>query len=207
MIATWAAQAVDPEIARQRAEDILDDRRFQRDAAPRPFRGPLEWIGDRLQPIFEWLGDVFGKVPWWVWLGLAVAIITAVIVRVVMAAQRRMVSGSNRTHHEHDGFGEGSEDPDALERDADTAERDGALDRALRLRFRAGLLRLGARGAIDYRPSVTTGEVRHVLGSEAFDELASTFESVAYGGEPAQPPDVAAARREWPRVLDEAGRQ
>ena len=57
------------------------------------------------------------------------------------------------------------EDPDALEREADAAERDGDLDRAVRLRFRAGLLRLGDRGAIHYRPSVTTGEVRRTLDS------------------------------------------
>ena len=40
-----------------------------------------------------------------------------------------------------------------------------------------------------------------------FDELARTFEAVAYGGEAAQPPDVATARREWPHVLDEARRR
>jgi hypothetical protein len=206
MIRGWIAQAVDPETARERAQEILDERRFQKDAAPRPFRGPLQWIGDRLRPIAEWIGDVLGQVPWWAWLGIALAIVAAVITRVVFLAQRRMVTGADRLRRGDEMFGE-SEDPDALERDADAAERDGDLDRALRLRFRAGLLRLGARGAIDYRPSVTTGEVRQVLGSETFDELARTFESVAYGGEPAQPPDVAAARREWPRVLDETRRR
>ena len=94
-----------------------------------------------------------------------------------------------------------SEDPDELERAADDAERAGELDRALRLRFRAGLLRLGDRGAIRYRPSVTTSEVRRVLGSETFDELARTFEAVAYGGRDAAPPDLDTARREWPRVV------
>ena len=92
--------------------------------------------------------------------------------------------------------GEESEDPDELERAADAAERDGRLDDALRLRFRAGLLRLGDRGAIRYRPSVTTDEVRRALGSETFDELARTFEAVAYGGRDAAPPDVDAARRD-----------
>ena len=99
-----------------------------------------------------------------------------------------------------------TEDADALERAADAAERDGDLDRAVRLRFRAGLLRLGDRGAIRYRPSVTTGEVRRTLGSQRFDDLAGTFEAVAYGGRAAEGPDVDASRREWPRVLEEAGR-
>jgi hypothetical protein len=62
-------------------------------------------------------------------------------------------------------------------------------------------LRLGARGAIRYRPSVTTNEVRRVLGSETFDELARTFEAVAYGGRDALEPDLQTARREWPRVV------
>ena len=73
----------------------------------------------------------------------------------------------------------------------------------MRLRFRAGLLRLGDRGAIEYRPSLTTSEVRALLGSDTFDHLAGTFEHVAYGGQPAEPPDVAEARTEWPRVVKE----
>jgi Domain of unknown function (DUF4129) len=96
------------------------------------------------------------------------------------------------------------EDPDALERAADAAELAGDLDVAVRLRFRAGLLRLGGRGAIRYRPSVTTNEVRRVLGSETFDQLAETFDGIAYGGRDAVPPDVDAARREWPRVVADA---
>jgi hypothetical protein len=98
------------------------------------------------------------------------------------------------------------ENPDELERAADAAERAGRLDEAVRLRFRAGLLRLGDRGAIRYRPSVTTNEVRRVLGSDTFEELARTFEAVAYGGQEATPPDVDSARRDWPRVVSSAGR-
>jgi hypothetical protein len=98
------------------------------------------------------------------------------------------------------------EDPDVLEREADAAERAGDLERALRLRFRAGLLRLGQRGAIQYRSSVTTGEVRRTLRSEQFDDLARTFERVTYGGQEALPPDVETARRDWPRVLETAGK-
>ena len=45
------AQAVDPDSARADVRDILDDRRFRSDPAPRPFRGPLRWLGDRLEPV------------------------------------------------------------------------------------------------------------------------------------------------------------
>ena len=52
-----------------------------------------------------------------------------------------------------------------------------------------GLLRLGTRGAIRYRPSVTTGGVRRALGSETLTARRN-LEAVAYGGQPAAPPDV-----------------
>jgi hypothetical protein len=99
------------------------------------------------------------------------------------------------------------ENPSALEREADAAERAGDLERALRLRFRAGLLRLDERGAIRYRPSLTTGELRQLLGSATFDDLAARFEQVVYGREPAEPADVEAARNDWPRVVENATRR
>jgi hypothetical protein len=198
--------AVDPDEARRDAERILRDRRFQSDPAPRPFRGPLRWIGDRLEPVVNWIGDVLGKVPGLMWIFLGILGVVAVVTYIVLKIRRSTTLGG----HVGDGtFDSGvvEEDPAALEREADEAERDGELERAVRLRFRAGLVRLGKRGAITYRPSVTTGEVRRALGSETFDELAGTFESVTYGGKPAEQPDVAAARQDWPRVLDEAGRK
>jgi Domain of unknown function (DUF4129) len=204
--ATRLAQAVDPDGARQVANDILSDRRFHRDAAPRPLRGPLHWLGDRLSGIVHWIGDRLAFVPGIVWIALALVVVGAVIARVVVVSRRRAVTGSGTATGA--GFAsDASEDADTLEREADVAERDGDLDRALRLRFRSGLLRLGDRGAIAYRPSVTTGEVRRALGSENFDELARAFERVAYGGHAADAPDLEAARTTWPRVLDQAGRR
>jgi hypothetical protein len=94
------------------------------------------------------------------------------------------------------------DDPRSLERRADAAEAAGDLDAALRLRFRAGLLRLDARGRIEYRPSISTHEVRRALHSEGFDRLAATFDDVVYGGRPADPGDVSAARERWPDVVD-----
>jgi hypothetical protein len=97
-----------------------------------------------------------------------------------------------------------AETPAALERRADEAERRGDHEDALRLRFRAGLLRLDARGAIAFRPSLQTGEVARALRSDAFDRLAADFDEVVYGARPATPDDVATARREWDRVLEGA---
>lgn len=94
-----------------------------------------------------------------------------------------------------------SETPQALEREAVNAESRGNFGEAIRLRFRAGLLTLGARSLIDYRPSLRTAEVSRKLRSSDFDSLAGTFERVAYGGGEAGEADVAAAREGWKRVM------
>jgi len=207
VIATWRGQQVDPNAARDEARNILSDGRFKHSAAPRPLRRPLESASDKLHPIFRWLGDVFGAVPWYVWIAIGVGLVALLVAYLVRAARRRGASAPPVRARKHSFDEDESEDPDALERAADEAERDGDLARAIRLRFRAGLLRLGARGAIAYRPSVTTGEVRRTLQSDTFDNLATTFEEVAYGEEVAAPPDVDEARRGWPRVLEETARK
>jgi hypothetical protein len=191
--------AVDPDEARRVAQDILGGRQYHAAPTPRPLRHQLTWIGDRVHSVTGWIGRVFSHIPLVVALTFAAVVLGIVIYFIVRFAGRRgspdLRGGTGATGVD------ASEDPRELERAADAAERAGRLDEALRLRFRAGLLRLGARGAIRYRPSVTTNEVRRVLGSETFDELARTFESVAYGGRDAVEPDVEAARREWPRVV------
>jgi hypothetical protein len=199
------SEAVDPDRARASARDILGRRQFRASHAPRPLRKPLNWLGDRLSGIGHWFGGVFSAVPTallfmiaLVAIGLAIAFIVAKVRANRGAAVTRGRSGELG--------GARAEDPDELERAADAAEQAGQLDIAVRLRFRAGLLRLGNRGVIRYRPSVTTNEVRRVLGSEAFDELARTFDAIAYGGRDAEPPDVDAARRVWPRVVASANK-
>src|SRR5207245_5848854 len=97
-------------------------------------------------------------------------------------------------------------DPGRLERNADAAERQGDLDLALRLRFRAGLLRLDRKGAIRFRPSITSGQVARQLRLRDFDDLAIRFDAVAYGGRHASATDVGSARAKWPRVVEQAGR-
>src|SRR5262249_61734857 len=68
--------------------------------------------------------------------------------------------------------------PRDLERQADEAERQGELDRALRLRFQAGLLRLARSDAIPVRASLTNGEIARRLSSPAFAQLADDFDEV-----------------------------
>ena len=204
MSAVRAAQAVNPDEARRNAQHILSDRRFRSSSTPRPLRGPLKWLGDRLDTLFRPIGRLLNDIPVPIWYLVLAGLIALVAWVITRSLRRRSAptakAPARRVADEH-------EDADALEREADAAERDGDLAHAVRLRFRAGLLRLGDRGAIQYRPSVTTGEVRRTLDSQRFDGLAGTFEAVAYGGREADHPDVDESRREWPQVLEESGRR
>jgi hypothetical protein len=98
-------------------------------------------------------------------------------------------------------------DPVALEHAADQAEREGDYERAVRLRFRAGLLRLARLRAISDDVSTTSGQVSRQLHSPSFDELAGTFDEVVYGGRAADKDDAVAARGRWDDVLGEARRR
>ena len=200
---TPVVAAVDPDEARRIARDILDGRQYRSAPTPRPFRRQLTWIGDRVHDLLAPIGRAIDNVPLWIVLSITATVLALVVVLVVRLVSAR--SGRADPHRAPAMAAAEPENPDELERAAAEAERAGRLDEAVRLRFRAGLLRLGDRGAIRYRPSVTTTEVRRVLGSETFEELAHTFEAVAYGGQTATEPDVDSARREWPRVVASAG--
>lgn len=199
------SEVVDPAAARDAARDILGRRQFRRSHTPRPLRKPLTWLGDRLSGIAHWFGDVLAHVPFLLLLLIAIAAIGLAVAFIL--SKVRANRGAAESRRRRGGVDAAEvEDPAALERAAEAAEREGRLDIAVRLRFRAGLLRLGDRGAIRYRPSVTTNEVRRVLGSDTFDELARTFDGIAYGGRDAEPPDVDTARREWPHVVADAAK-
>jgi hypothetical protein len=199
--------AVDPAAAREEARKILEGRRYKGGPVPRPLHGVLRWLGDRLSPITHWIGDRFSWLPDWAgpWLLYGSIVIAgfaiAYGVTKLVKARRAIAPGTDR----HRGRGVGADDPGALEAAAAEAEARGDLALAVRLRFRAGLLRLDRDASvISYRPSLPTFEVRAELGSPAFDELADRFEAITYGGNPAEPNDTADARREWPRVVDTA---
>jgi hypothetical protein len=207
VIPSGAAQpieVVDPDVAREQARDILSGARYESgDAVPRPLRGPLEWLGDRLRPLWEWLADVASAVPWPVWVALAVAIVAAIVWALVCANERRRLAGAR-----HEGVEAGERpDPAVLEAEAERAERAGDLARAVRLRFRAGLLRLDLQGTTDASASTTNTEVRATVDSATFDTLSESFEEIAYRERAATGDDTTHSRNDWPRVLEEARRR
>jgi len=126
-------------------------------------------------------------------------LILFVVVGAVLIARnlgkRRAREMEERIRREH-ALARG-EDPDALEDAADMAAEVGELAEAVRLRFRAGLLRLDELGLIHYRPGLTSNEITDLLRSPLFDTLARRFDEIVYGHQPATAIDYENAKRGW----------
>lgn len=200
------APAVDAAQARHAAEQVLDGRRFKPSRVPRPFAGILRTLGGWLEPVVEPFAGVWDRIMESVPAQLGVAgLVFAVALLIALRLIGRRSPDAIRRSRRIGVEGE-SLDPDDLERRAAEAERAGDLDRAVRLRFVAGVLRLDEAGVVTYRSSLTTGQLRARLGHGTFAELAAAFDEIAYGGRPAGRDDVRAATEGWPRVLAEARR-
>jgi hypothetical protein len=187
-----------PARAREEAQAILSERRFHGTDVPRPFRRPIEWLGDRLRAVGESVPG--GPTALWVILGALVVGLAALVAGRV--GRRRAADAVERGRAATAGA---ETDVRRLEEEAAEAERRGELERALRLLFGAGLLRLDRARAIVLRDSLTTGQVRRELRSREFDGVARVFDEVTYGRRPPEPADVEASRSGWRRVLEEAG--
>ena len=116
---------------------MLAEDRFQTDS-PRPLKGFFEWLADLL-PSFDWLDDLIPGPPGVVWLGLA-----ALIGGIAWVLGRRVLTRRIDTSEAAQAAVAARDDPRTLERLAAEAEAAGEFEKALRLRFRAGLLRLDA---------------------------------------------------------------
>lgn len=188
-----------PAEARAAARRILDRPEYQERRPPRPLRGVLEWIGERFAPVGRAVDDVGGNRLLAVGVAAAILVTAGVVTALVIRHRAGAASGGAGWAP----AGGRRERPGELDRRADAAERGGDLELALRLRFRAGLLRLDEAGVLSYRASLTTGTVTRAVTSPALARMASTLEEVVYGRRPASLDDLAEARAGWPAVLRE----
>jgi hypothetical protein len=191
------------EAARAEAREILADDRYQSADFPQPLSDPLDWIGEQIESAIGWIDGLGGDVPGgpvalWMVLAALVLLLATTLTGTTIRRRATAIERARRAALPP------AENPRALEREAAQAERDGDWERAVRLRFRAGLLRLDGRRVIEYRPSMTTGEVARAVRSPAFAEMGERFDAIAYGGRPADRDDAEAARRGWEAVLAEA---
>ena len=188
-------QGSDPSAARSTASEILSDRRFREPDPPRPLKGVTDWLDDRFGGVVRSIESFFtrsipgGMVVFWLLVTLVVVIIALVLAGRASGRGARLRGVTIGTN--------GGEDPAYLEHEADRAERDGDLETSLRLRFRAGILRLAERGALPRRSSLTSEEIGNYLRSPTFDRLAATFDRVVYGRQQATPRDTDEAKTGW----------
>jgi hypothetical protein len=190
---------MDAATARRQAEQILSERRFHRHDVPRPFRGVLDAMSKVFEPIVNAIGNLFGEPA--IGIPLAVLLVLGALLLVARTVRRREWEGLLEARER----GPRPLDPARLEREADEAERQGDLERAIRLRFRAGLLRLDRAKAIALEPSTTSGEVSRTLRSRDFEDVAASFDAVVYGRRPPRGEDVELSRAGWTRVLAAVG--
>jgi hypothetical protein len=191
-------------LAREQARAILTERRFQQAPIPRPLHGLLHAIGKALESPLNAVGELVSK--------LAVSTpggsitVWAVLAALVLAISGLLaVRGSRRALRDPAGdASSGSGLPlraSDLERDAAEAEAHERRAEAVRLRFRAGLMRLAERELVEAAPSMLNADVSRALRSERFDALARRFDEITYGGRAALEEDSQTSRREWSRLL------
>ena len=192
-----SAQTVaDPDAARELARRILAERRFQPRRSPQPLRRPITWVGQKINDITDPLVRPLRQHSWLLVLiavaGLALFVVFTLRVgrgRIQAAVDRRLLHGDTAV------------DPDELDAAADRAAASGDHELALRLRFKAGLVRLERAGRIGPSSGRTNGDVRRQLESESFTALADRFDEVVYGGDDATAGDDRDARDGWRHVL------
>jgi hypothetical protein len=194
--------------ARERAHRILSEKRFKPEpGVPHPLRGFLRWLGGIVHAISAAVGRAIDWSTGWIpggsytfWAIVATVVVALGAITSFRMGRRRagrqLLAGATRAVGEE-------LDPRRLEREAAAAERRGDYELALRLLFRAGLLRLHRAEAIEFRESMTTGDVARRLRLPEFDRLGTRFDEIAYGREPALKRDVESTREGWQAVLAE----
>jgi hypothetical protein len=198
-----------PAAAHRAAAAILAEGRFHQPPVPDPLRGVAAWVGNAVLDPFNaigrlvvHLGRVFPGGVAGVWAVGGALLLFAVWLLFVRRARFQLGQALDELS-----VGIRLQTPAELEREAAIAERAQDWDDAVRLRFRAGILRLGEKLELASTETVPNHMIGRVLRSRRFDSLAERFDEVAYGGGAATAADAEQQRNEWPELLSEAGKR
>jgi hypothetical protein len=159
----------------------------------------LQRVWDAIVRAYNSLGGVTpgGTATLWLLLGIAVIVIAVL-------GTRRIIARRTRRHDEsRDSITPARDDPGRLERAAAQAAAKGDHETAVRLLFRAGVIRLARARVIPPRRSLTTGDIQRKLHSPDFDRLGRSFDEIAYGGRRATKADSTEAHATWRTILDQ----
>jgi Domain of unknown function (DUF4129) len=191
---------VDSERLREEAERILSQRRYRTEPTTSESFG--EWLERLWYGFLEFVSNVAELVGGPLVLGLLLfgLVVLAAVLITRNLGHRRAREIETRILREHL-LARGA-DPADLEREAEKAALESDFATALRLTFRAGLLRLDERGRIRYWPGLTSAEVSELLASPEFESLARRFDEVVYGHRTATAGDFANARQGWDNLLN-----
>ncbi len=205
--------------ARRAAHDVVTGKDYRESSPPKPFKGVLRWLGDRLEPVGHFLQPVWrpivkawgavlrflDAIPGGRYLALAGVVALVAWLGVRLAARRsraKLVRGPDGRL-----LVDPEADPVELERRAEEAEAAGDLATAVRLRYEAGLIRLVRAGRLELRPETTPGSAAAEVGGEDLHGLTVAFEEIVYGERRATADDVARSRAGWGAVLGAKARR
>lgn len=194
-------QTVDSDRLRAEAERILSQAEYRVETTTS--ERISAWIRDLWFRFLDFLDSVAGLVGGPIVLG-SILVATVVVVSILIArnlGKRRAREMDERIRREH-ALARGA-DPGRLEEAADLAAERGEIGEAVRLRFRAGLLRLDEAGLIRFRPGLTSAEITDSLQSPVFESLAIRFDEIVYGHQSATAEDDEIAQNGWRDLLDQ----
>jgi Domain of unknown function (DUF4129) len=197
---TPVEDGANPDKARELAQEILRQKRFQQPKPSRAAKQPFSWIMHRIGRFFHWLSlDATGGVGVWFWpivAGIAVLIATVLIVRTIRLRGRMSRDPKIAARIAHESSAE-------LQRRAESASKSGDFLSSVRLRFRAGLAALDERGVLLGSDHRTNRMIAASLGDAAppFREVANVFDELRYGGLVPSRSHDDDARRLWTDIL------
>lgn len=183
--------------ARRSAREVLADRKYQEGDVPKPFKGVLGWLADRLRPIGRIFEPILALPGGAFILGVLLVAAGAIGVTLLISRSSRAAVDRGRASLLVDP----SLDPSDLEDRAARAETDGDLTASVRLRYQAGLVRLVRADRLVLRADTTAASAARQVDLAVMDRLTVDFEEIVYGDRTPTTADVDRARHGWAEVL------